>query len=187
MMTSDCWRWIGATGAAVVLTTALPNAARTQQPAAPVAQSVPPPGCTGIEHRQFDFWIGSWAVHMPNGGLAGTNRIERAQDGCVLTEHWTGQGGGTGTSLNFYDRVSGKWNQVWIDNRGQALRLEGGWRDGAMVLEGVRPGPGGAEIKQRITWTPLPDKRVRQHWQTSADAGATWQTAFDGVYSREKP
>jgi hypothetical protein len=30
----------------------------------------------------------------------------------------------------------------------------------------------------------LPDGRVRQHWETSKDGGATWTTAFDGYYRR---
>jgi hypothetical protein len=36
-------------------------------------------------------------------------------------------------------------------------------------------------LLQRITWTPEQDG-VRQHWQSSADDGATWTTVFDGHY-----
>jgi hypothetical protein len=53
-----------------------------------------------------------------------------------------------------------------------------------MVLEGTAPGETGAvPERQRITWTPGPDG-VRQHWESSADDGATWATAFDGRYRR---
>ena len=53
-----------------------------------------------------------------------------------------------------------------------------------MVLEGTGKGRDGKPVRSRITWTPLEDGRVRQHWQLSRDDGATWTTAFDGLYSR---
>jgi hypothetical protein len=67
------------------------------------------------------------------------------------------------------------------------LRLAGGLRDGRMVLEGVLPKPGGqGEQRQRIAWTPNDDDSVTQHWETSDDDGATWRTAFLGIYRREQ-
>ena len=33
--------------------------------------------CESAAHRAFDFWIGEWNVHTPDGKLAGVNRIER--------------------------------------------------------------------------------------------------------------
>ena len=38
---------------------------------------------------------------------------------------------------------------------------------------------------QRIRWTPQDDGSVQQHWQTSDDAGETWQTSFLGIYRRK--
>ena len=37
-------------------------------------------------------------------------------------------------------------------------------------------------MKNRIAWSHEPEGRVRQHWETSADDGKTWVTAFDGMY-----
>ena len=37
---------------------------------------------------------------------------------------------------------------------------------------------------QRITWTPLDDGRVRQHWEATTDGGKAWSTVFDGYYAR---
>ena len=53
-----------------------------------------------------------------------------------------------------------------------------------MVLEGETPagGAGAPPVKNRITWSPEPEGRVRQHWETSPDGGKTWATAFDGMY-----
>ena len=53
-----------------------------------------------------------------------------------------------------------------------------------MVMEGRAPGEDPAVLeRQRITWTPEGDE-VRQVWETSADDGQTWTTAFDGLYRR---
>jgi len=46
-----------------------------------------PGPCSGAEYRQFDFWIGDWEVQLPDGKPAGTNRISRILDGCVIQVH----------------------------------------------------------------------------------------------------
>jgi len=154
--------------------------------AASLAAAQPPPDCTGAEYRQFDFWIGSFEVRLPDGSVAGHNVIESALNGCLITEHWTGAGGSEGRSINFYDRDDKRWHQIWIDSQGGVLRLTGGIVDGSMVLEGTTPDKGGNFQRQRIRWTPLSDGSVRQHWESSADDGATWTTVFDGTYRQQR-
>jgi hypothetical protein len=144
-------------------------------PAQPPASS-----CAAPEHRQFDFWVGEWRVTTPDGKHAGDNRIEKVLEGCALHESWQGAGGGRGFSYNAYDRHRKVWHQTWVDKQGNLLLLEGGIEDGAMVLSGAQ----GAALN-RITWTPNKDGSVRQLWETSADQGKTWQTAFDGLYRRK--
>jgi hypothetical protein len=61
--------------------------------------------------------------------------------------------------------------------------LGGEFRDGQMVLEGLTIRRDGQQVRQRITWTPLPDGRVRQHRNKPPDR-QTWTTAFDGRHSR---
>ena len=71
-----------------------------------------------------------------------------------------------------------------MDSTGGVLLLDGGTAGDSMVMEGRAPGedPNVVE-RQRITWTPEGDE-VRQLWETSADDGPTWTTAFDGRYRR---
>jgi len=140
--------------------------------------------CSGPEYRQFDFWLGEWDVAWVNGKPAGTNRIQAVLGGCALEESWRGARGTRGTSLNYFDPVSRRWSQLWIDDTGLVLRLEGGVENGSMVLAGDARGAKGSAARHRITWTPLPGPRVRQHWETSADGGVTWTTVFDGIYVR---
>lgn len=143
--------------------------------------------CAAPEHRQFDFWLGEWEVRDPEGRLVGRNHITTLFDGCALHEEWRGESGHRGTSLNAWSPQRGAWHQTWIDSSGMLLLLDGGLRDGAMVLEGSAPLPDRPErvLRHRITWARIdgdPD-RVRQHWETSVDADA-WETVFDGRYFR---
>ncbi len=160
------------------------------EPSASATPAVPKPApCRAPEHRQFDFWLGEWEVRGPAGKVAGRNRITLLHQGCVLFENWTSTGGSiTGSSLNVYDADRKKWHQTWVDNSGGLLVLEGGLVDGKMVLIGeaidvAKPGEG---TQNRITWQPLPDGRVRQHWETSTDKGRTWTTSFDGYYTKQQ-
>ena len=151
---------------------------------AAVAQAPPPPpACTAPEHRAFDFWIGEWNVHGPQGRLAGTNSIKREIGGCVLHERYDTGRGYSGESFNIYDAPRKVWHQTWVDSGGLLLQLEGGLRDGRMVLEGSTMGADGKNTRHRITWTPNADGSVRQLWE-SATGGDDWKVAFDGKYTR---
>jgi hypothetical protein len=154
--------------------------------AAPVNAAEPAPGCADSQARQFDFWIGQWRV-TENGKLAGHNHIERVLGGCALIENWSGAKGGSGKSLNFFDRNDGLWHQTWIDGGGGALFLAGKFEDGAMRLEGERPGADGKpSTRHRITWTPLADGSVRQLWESTPAGKVEWTRQFDGLYVRAK-
>lgn len=139
--------------------------------------------CGADEHRQFDFWLGEWEVRNPAGNLVGRNTITSRLDGCALHEHWRGASGSVGESVNAYDRRTGTWHQTWVSAAGMVLRLEGTWRDGSMILEGQLIEDGAYQL-QRVTWTPASDGSVRQVWEQSEDGGASWTTAFDGIYRK---
>src|SRR4030095_10921788 len=127
-----------------LLTVAIPMTS-----AAGAAQSAP--RCGAAEYRQFDFWVGEWQVHTPDGKRAGTNHIEREYDGCVVHERYTGAKTYRGESLNTYDPHRKVWHQTWVDNQGLLLLLEGGLRGDSMVLEGKTVAASGKASRQRIT------------------------------------
>src|SRR5262245_53612355 len=153
----------------------------------PAAAQQRPAPCTAAEHRQFDFWIGDWTVTDSAGTTTmGSNRITSEEAGCLVHEHWTGAGGGTGQSFNFYNLAKKQWEQVWVASAaGGNLHITGGFDGTSMVLTGERPGPGGATVRNRIRWTPVADGRVRQTWETSTDNGASWSVSFDGWYRKK--
>ena len=152
------------------------------QSSTPAPASTPAP-CRAPEYRQFDFWVGDWDVRTPDGKAAGSNRIERILDGCALRETWKGTSGTNGTSVNAWDSGTRRWHQTWVDDDGLLLKLEGGLRAGKMVLFGETVSATGERALQRITWSSMAGRRVRQLWEQSADGGKTWTTAFEGIYS----
>lgn len=175
------WSWVGLLGAERPAAGAgAPPDAAASDSAVP-APAATPPRCSSADHRRFDFWVGTWEVRgaaLPEAP-PGRNMISLEQGGCVLREQYV-NGRYGGTSLSFYDAGAGRWRQTWIDNQGQPLLIAGGWQDGSMTISG----PEGAAPTDRVTWTPNADGSVRQLWEKSADGGATWTAAFDGLYTR---
>lgn len=146
-----------------------------------------PPGCKTPMHRQFDFWIGEWTVtDSARTVVMGRNSVTLEDSGCTIHEHWVAGGSvpNTGQSLNAYDAAMRQWGQDWVGSGGDVLHLRGGLKEGAMVLEGDVPAAGGVTTRNRVTWTPKPDGRVRQLWEASTDGGRTWSVSFDGWYAR---
>lgn len=132
--------------------------------------------CSSPTHRAFDFWVGEWEVTTPaRASWKASSSISLANDGCSIHESYVTPGGYTGKSINFYDTAREVWHQTWIDNQGSTLYLEGNPESGAMIL---------SDASSRITWTVLPDERVRQLWESTEDGGETWKIAFDGYYQR---
>ena len=69
-------------------------------------------------------------------------------------------------------------------SKSRALRLEGGFADGRMVLQGETLDSTGSAVLNRITWQETGPGAVRQLWEVSSDGGKTWGVAFDGRYRK---
>lgn len=138
------------------------------------------------DFAEFDFWLGEWDVHNASGTYVGTNVIEREQHGCLVTETWTGARGTTGSSINYLDKMTGEWVQVWNDATGSQIHIRGGLTDDGMLLTGtIHYISNGTTAPFRGLWTPLEDGRVRQFFEQSNDGGETWDTWFEGFYTRK--
>ena len=135
---------------------------------------------------EFDFWLGEWDVRDASGNFAGTNRIEKVERGCMITETWSGAYGSTGFSINYLDLTDEKWVQIWNSAGGTQIDYRGGLTEDGMRLIGqIHNVGGGATAPFRGLWTLLPDGRVRQFFEQSNDGGETWVTWFDGYYTRK--
>ncbi len=142
--------------------------------------------CCSDNHHAFDFWVGEWNVTTPKGQVAGTNKISKEENGCVIHEKWSnGSTGYTGTSLNFYNNVSGKWEQVWVDNAGTFLKLSGNRIGNRMILSSKEfTKADGKLYRNRITWTKNEDGTVRQLWELLLKDEVV-SVLFDGLYKRK--
>jgi hypothetical protein len=137
------------------------------------------------EHRQFDFWVGTWQVtDSARDKVYGSNTISIEQGGCLLLERWQSAGGGTGSSMNYYSPEDGAWHQLWVDEGSSIIDIAGSLEDGSMVLAGHIYYLGdNRRAAFRGRWTPLPDGSVRQFFEEQ-DAEGQWQPWFEGYYHR---
>ena len=154
---------------------------------APVsAQNPPPYDCNKSEgHRDFDFWLGKWEVTDKAGETVyGHNRIEKAEKGCLLMEHWTSASGGSGTSMNYFNPVTREWHQDWVDAGASVIKTKGGLEKNSMSMKGkIYYMASGQRADFRGKWTPLEDGRVRQFFEQKNEKGE-WFTWFDGYYRK---
>lgn len=170
------------TGGALAVAIAL---AFSSAPAA--AQQRPPAACTGLEHRQFDYWVGHWNVYRTGETtLRARSRIEKLHDGCVIREEWMPLQGGGGSSLNQYDAVEQRWHQAWMDSTNARVLFEGGLVEGNMVLTGFWKNVQGVGKHGlvRMTYSRNSDGSVRQFGELSTDHGLAWAPFFDFTYRR---
>jgi hypothetical protein len=176
-------KWMLAVTGLISLACGIPGPAMlAQEPAAR-----PLPCETDARHAEFDFWVGEWDVFQADGRKAGSNVISKTESGCLLMEHWTGAGGSSGTSMNYFDPVAAQWVQVWVSGDRTIIDIRGGLHEGSMQLLGTikdAANPDGARF--RGTWTLLDDGRVRQFFEQSTDAGATWTPWFEGFYVKQQ-
>ena len=141
------------------------------------------------EFRQFVFWVGEWDVLGASGRRVGGSRVERVLGNCALMETYTAAPGSSavpnyvGQAFHFFDTTAGRWVQHYIDTAGTPWDWTGEFKDGAMRYTREGPfGPSNMPIKQRMTFSSLPEGKVRQLFEQSIDGGATWRAGFDGTY-----
>ena len=129
-------------------------------------------------HHAFDFWIGDWTV-TANDQFAGTNNISAMLGHCVIFEQWESATGGLGKSFNYYDPGYDHWRQIWISDSGSIIEFTGEARDGGIfyTAETVNPADG-VVTHHKFEFTQYENGDVRQFWQTSTDAGESWDARY---------
>jgi hypothetical protein len=130
-------------------------------------------------HRDLDFWLGRWDVEAAGVRLGG-NTITRVAAGCALTEAWQSAVGETGSSLNWHDPNTGRWNQTYIGDTGAVSHYTGGMVGDAMVLST----PARQFPRRRMTLAPQADGSVAQTIELLPNEHDEWRTEFAAVYRR---
>ena len=157
------------------------------------AGAAPPPDpCAAPEQKQLEFWVGDWDLAWPGqkqGEIAhGTNHIRRVLDTCVVEENFSGEKAMhlRGMSLSIFDTRSRKWKQTWVDNEGGYLDLVGEFKEGQMILARDNVRPDGTKVIQRMVFKNIQPNEFDWSWESSTDAGKTWQVLWPIHYKRKK-
>lgn len=141
--------------------------------------------CSERTHRAFDFWLGMWRVtDATTGARVGRNVISSDARGCAIRETYRSGETYRGTSVSWFDALSGFWRQLWVDSDGLVLDLHGGPDSTGMVLVGETR-TGDTVRTHRIRWFRESGGTVRQQWDASTDWGQSWKRLFDGRYTRD--
>lgn len=143
--------------------------------------------CCETTYKQFDFWVGNWSVTDTLGNTVGENNISKIEDNCIIIEHWKGATGSNGTSMNYYDKTDATWNQVWVDNNGNVLKLKGVFSSGKMILKSdLIKKLDQKSFYNQITWSKNDDGSVTQLWETYNEENKLLKTLFTGIYRKKK-
>ena len=142
-------------------------------------------------YDDFNFWLGAWDVYVGDDMQVGTNLIEKIENGCALMETWSGAGGSSGISINYFNPAKNEWRQVWVSAGEYAIDIGGGLVDESMVLEGeiynyVNQEGESETFDFRGTWTPNNDGSVGQFFEQYNDETETWDAWFDGRYVQQE-
>jgi hypothetical protein len=154
--------------------------------------SAPPNPCVASEQRQLDFWVGEWDLTWPGANAGevqhGTNNIHRVLDGCVVEENFSGGSDMhlRGKSASIFDTRAGKWKQTWVDNEGGYLDFVGEFTDKQMILAREATRPDGKKVQQRMVFKNISADEFDWSWESSQDAGKTWQVNWPIHYKRHR-
>lgn len=138
--------------------------------------------CCKAVNDQFDFWVGDWTVKNRAGETIGRNTIRELEDNCLISEEWQGIKNSSGRSYNYYDPEKQSWNQLWVSNTGNILKLEGGLVNGKMILTGPMQTNEQGSYRNQIVWTPQEDGTVTQEWIILSEGDVKADTLFFGIY-----
>ena len=159
------------------------------EPIVKAAERAQKPCLYAPESRQFDFWVGEWNVVTTAGEKpAGTSRIERILNDCVILENWSSAGHPyQGKSYNTYNVSLKRWEQFWVDNSQGMVHFYGELKNGVMdYYTDEIPQADGTKLKRHLEFIPLGLDKVRQVSHGSTDGGKTWQPEYDFTYKRSK-
>ena len=150
-----------------------------------VAQPLRAGPCSASGYHQFDFFLGNWLVRDHTGRILGSDFVAKKYGGCVLIEEWSGlTDADEGMAIFGYNPARDRWHADTLVHRRAVLDFNGQKSGDRMVLTGTEFPMSGRVQLHRITWSVKGDGTVEELWQTSTDAGQSWQVYFDGLFDR---
>ena len=139
---------------------------------------------TGVS-RQLDYWVGDWNVTSPGEDYHGVSKVDVSMDQCLITENWNNGKGHTGRDLFAYSPDNKTWYGMFVDNEGRVhIFTDGKVDDGSAIFHGPSRSETGGTVLNRVTIRRISPTKVERTWEKSNDNGATWNTVFQGEYTR---
>lgn len=142
------------------------------------------PCASNPDARAFDFWVGNWEVRDKSGNVVGHNTVDLVLGQCALIENWSGSMGGTGKSLNVFNKAKGAWQQTWVNDKGEVVEYGNAESTPGTMRFTARTTKMEKEIMLRLSFYKVDDNTVRQVGEYSADDGKTWSVTYDFTYTR---
>ena len=140
-------------------------------------------------NRDFDFWLGDWNCYRTGTQfLSGFSHVESMAGGCAILENYTSVQAYSGKSFNFYDTVTGRWEQDWIGSGGPADRqhyYNGVFKDGSMHFIYETTNSDGEKVKGNFIFYFINKDSVRQYQDIMDKSGKTISVTYDLMYLRK--
>jgi tetratricopeptide (TPR) repeat protein len=140
-------------------------------------------------NHDFDFWIGDWNCYRTGTQiLSGTSHVEAMAGGCAILENYTATQAYTGKSFNFYDTITGKWEQDWIGSGGPSDRqryYNGEYKNGNMHFTYETTNTNGAKTKGTFIFYHISQDSVRQYQDVTDNSGKIISVTYDLTYLRK--
>lgn len=160
--------------------------------------------CDAPQAREFDFWIGDWAIDQRLRARDGSwirlpakTSVSSILDGCAILERWEGEVQFfwegmeapeplEALSVRAYDPASGSWRIHWMDTRSARFGepFVGGFDEGRGEFRRTTSSPDGERVS-RIVFRQITQGSV--HWElaVSSDGGQTWRPLWIMEMRRE--
>lgn len=162
-----------------------------------LAQDFPVSPSLAPESRQFDFWVGEWAVNLrvlqPDMTWADQHRAEARiypiLGGKAVLELWSEDqvDGIKGYSLRYFDTAREEW-VLWLNwpgsNRSGSSSLAGSFRHGRGEFFATSTGQDGTETISRYTFSDITPESLRWDDAFSSDGGETWTHSWIMEFTR---
>lgn len=146
------------------------------------------------EGRQFDFWIGKWAVDRhflrPDGqwfDWKDTCKTATVADGNAIIDYWDVATSPTRSLfMRTYNMNTNQWEITGMGSR--ALNgftiWKGEFKDGRGEFFNERINAQGQQVMTRITFYDIKEDSFLWKFDRSTDSGETWQTTLKNEFKR---
>lgn len=141
--------------------------------------------CQDNSETTFDFWLGDWEAkwYNPDSSIIyGSNSITKILDGKVIEENFISPTQNfKGKSLSVYNPIRKSWHQAWTDNQGGYYDFIGLFEKDRRIFSTDTS----KKIIQRMVFYNIQKDSFSWDWESSRDAGKTYQLSWRIFYTRK--